>query len=200
MSSFPALTPVENIDLDSVYYLLGASDSYQREKRKFDLTEDPKLWKVIMVKDLPYVRLIPALYDRAGIDLSFDGLMPEFVFNFEKDQRNPNKVGYMVTFERYINAGQKNSFQSASRRKGQDFKDITLTEYLILDVSYFLRTGTHLGEEFWTLCSGSRTIHNKVPGVQYFPEDNKIIVDTFSPGDSRRKLCTREVVSVFLNA
>ncbi|MBI2049904.1 MAG: hypothetical protein HYT35_00390 [Candidatus Staskawiczbacteria bacterium] len=158
---------VPNINLEKVYDLLGMSREYEEATQKFDLTEDPTVWKLVMLKGVTCNKLVEA-YKEAGVKMYLyqDDLDKEV----QDNQRDPNRDGsYLVSFRRNAEADQDNQNQSANDRKEKNCQDITLAERLLLGLAYFLATKEHLDVKNWTLCAGSRDRYGDVPLVRWDP-------------------------------
>jgi len=82
-----------------------------------------------------------------------------------KNDRNPRKDSYVVSFRRSVEADEENRNLSTDDLKNRGDKGITLLERLLLELGYFAATGQHLDIESVTLCAGSLHKNGYTPRV-----------------------------------
>lgn len=186
-----------NIALGKAYALLGMKAEYEEAIAGFDFTEDPSLWKLLMVKGLTHGKLVHG-YQEAGITLETYGVdLGGEAIAKDREQRDPNRDGtYLVTFRRRVEADHENKNQKASDRQEQGCQDGTLMERLLLGLAYFLATGRHLDVKNLTQCQGSRDSYGSVPEVLFGSDYRGVYVRWRSPGCRYDFLRARSVVSM----
>ena len=190
----PAKANVPNINLAEAYKLLGMSQEYQEASQKFNLTEDPNLWKVLILKEVTCNKLVEA-YKKAGVKMYL--YTNDLDKEVQDNQRNPNRDGdYLVSFKRNVESDEENANQSAGDRKANNCQDNTLAERLLLGLAYFLATGGHLDAKNWTLCSGSRFQVGFVPSVFWNLDSAKVEVSWYRADSRYDLLRSRSVVSL----
>ncbi len=186
---------VANIDLAKAYELCGMKLEYEEVAKKFDLTEDPNLWKLLMVKGLTYAKLIAA-YQKAGVKLELFDVDLEKEIDKEKEQRDAERDGdYLAAFRRNVEADEGNANQSADQRCEAKCQDITIKERLLLGLAYFLATTEHLDVKNLTQCAGSRDRYGHVPHVDWYSDFHKVSVRWYCSGGSDGSLRARSEVS-----
>lgn len=100
------------------------------------------------------------------------------------NDRNPKNGPYAIWVRDRIEADQDLE---------QKHIPITLLEWLLLELKYFLETGQHLDIQNVTLCSGSRCADGFVPGVRW--DDDRLEVFWCNPVFALVGLRAREVVA-----
>ncbi|PIT88582.1 MAG: hypothetical protein COU29_02280 [Candidatus Magasanikbacteria bacterium CG10_big_fil_rev_8_21_14_0_10_36_32] len=83
--------------------------------------------------------------------------------------RNPRYKGsYAIRVRDGIEADEENKNLSADDIRSQSMITMTLLERIILELFYFWKTGQHLDNQHWTLCSGPRNKAGQIPCCYWY--------------------------------
>ncbi len=177
---------VANINLARAYDTMGMGATYREESKKFDLSEDPASWKVLVLE--PTFAQIATGYQASGLKLETYGVNLDDAIDPEKELR---KGVYLVAFPRSVESPAENGNQKASQRRDAKHRDITLKAHLLMVLAYFLETGEFLDIKRWTQCQGSRYRYGSVPSVHSNPADQTVYVYWHRSEDADPGLCAR---------
>ena len=185
------------------YKLLGLSKEHAEFANEFGVKEVPNQWVLPMVKGeergenesivykLTCNKVVAGLR-KAGSQVytRYEDLDKEVT----KNDRDPNRDGsYAIMVKSNVEADEENKDKSANMLAREDHLGMTLMERLFLELVYFLATGSHLDEDCWTLCSGSRDSDDGVPCVHWYRDDRDILVDWCYSSDHVRGTRSRSV-------
>ena len=101
---------------------------------------------------------------------------------------------YAVSFRDCVEADEELKSLSANQLAERRVKGITLLERMLLELWYHWKTGKHLDQNNWTLCSGSRSADGDVPNACWY--DSTFKVHWSCPDSRSGHLCSREAVSM----
>jgi hypothetical protein len=73
---------------------------------------------------------------------------------------------------------------------------ITFLERMILEIRYFLETGSNLDVRGITLCTGSRYSDGDVPNMYFNPHTDEVRLDAYDTNDAGSDLGLREAVAL----
>lgn len=183
---------VANLDWRKTYEALGMSDKYGTEVSKLEISEQPGLWTIPVIKGATCNWVVAAL-KKLGVKVW------QYADDLDKsvteNDRDPSRDGsYAVSFKATVEADEENADQSANQRRKKGCKDITLLERLLLELAHFLATKRHLDIDNVTLCSGSRYSDGGVPRVRFHSGTREVRVYWCNPGRSFGRLRARAAV------
>ncbi|HEY4524378.1 MAG TPA: hypothetical protein VJL36_01300 [Candidatus Paceibacterota bacterium] len=121
-----------------------------------------------------------------------------------RNDRDPATGAYRLHVCANIEADEEFKNLSANDLKARGFPSITLTERLLLGLTFFIATDRngqpdaderHLDRDNTTLCAGSRRSDGFVPRVSWDRDSRKACVDWCSPDYFRSGLRSCSVVS-----
>lgn len=171
------------LDWTKVYEKLGI-------KPDFPFGEaEPGHWDVYVARGVTLNSVVKVLRD-LGVEV---WLYYDLDKEVRKNDRDPAKGSYKVTFRQNIEADADFANKSANDLAKMDVQGTTLLERLLLELAYFIATGKHLDVENVTLCAGSRYSDGDVPGVLWDLDGREVCVDWFDPDDRRGYLRARAV-------
>jgi len=101
---------------------------------------------------------------------------------------------YAVSFRDCVEADEELKSLSANQLAERRVKGITLLERMLLELWYHWKTGKHLDQDNWTLCSGSRSADGDVPFA--FCDGSTFEVGWVGLDHRGGDLCSREAVSM----
>ena len=94
-----------------------------------------------------------------------------------KSDRNTKERSYAVWTPDDIEANAEHENISSEDIESGKVPSMTFEERLLLEMSYFLKTGNHLDTKMITLCSGSHfTKDSKIPCVTSFEGNHKVVI------------------------
>ncbi len=176
------------IDWVKVYEKLGMKVNFSNE----DLT-DQYYWTVPVEKSVTPNKVVKTL---RSLGVTVYLYIEDLDKSVTKNDRDPARDGdYIVKFLKTIEADPELKNKSTETLLMEDVKGITLLERLLLELGYFMTTGSHLDVENVTLCSGSRRSGGHVPGVSWRTDDRGVYVLWYYVSDSSPHLRTRAIVS-----
>ncbi|MCC6290560.1 hypothetical protein IT398_00585 [Candidatus Nomurabacteria bacterium] len=112
-----------------------------------------------------------------------------------RNDRHPQNGAYTVKVARRVEADEEFKNLSADQLKEQNHSGITLLEYLLLFLGYYVTTKECLDTKNWTLCSGSSYSDGGVPSASWDPDSREFYVGWTPRGHARDSLRSREAVS-----
>lgn len=110
-----------------------------------------------------------------------------------EDDRHPKDGAYTVRVRRRVEVDEENKNLSAEQLKTKGDAGITLLEYLLLFLGYYITTKKCLDEVNWTLCSGSRYSDGCVPHAYWLPGHREFYVRWAGSDYRDERLCSRSV-------
>ncbi|OHA23928.1 MAG: hypothetical protein A3B11_00320 [Candidatus Taylorbacteria bacterium RIFCSPLOWO2_01_FULL_44_26] len=178
------------IDWDKVYKLLGMSNEFERSN--ILVKPESGFWDVCVIHGVTMNKVVGVLRS-LGVAMSL--YAEDLDGNVPTNDRNPANGSYCVRFQKTVEADPELKGKSAKVLMEEGIKGTTLLERLLLELGYFLATGSHLDQNNITLCSNSRYSDGDVPGVFWYSDDREVYVYWFSPSSANPCLRARAVVS-----
>jgi hypothetical protein len=177
-----------NIHWEQVYAALGMDYAQVGE---LDTSAVDGLWTIPVLQGVTANTLVKTLRE---IGTKVYTYAEDLDANVPKNTRDPKHGSYVARFKKTIEADPEFANLSASDCERRKINGITLIERLLLEVGYFVATGSHLDIKNWTLCAGSRFSDGCVPFVLWRPDNRAVCVFWSHPDDRSDGMRVRAAV------
>lgn len=147
---------------------------------------------IFIPQGLTFAAVIKVIYEQ----LQFKG--EDYTNNLDNEVaenvRTPYE-SYAIRVRRRCNADEEWRNISANKLKQQNVNCVTLMERLVYELKFWSETNSHLDDNYWTLCAGSRDSYGYVPKVHWFLDGRGVDIGLQNPNEAYVYLCARQAVS-----
>lgn len=147
---------------------------------------------IIIAKDLTCNQTLEAMRKLFDAWTSYDN---DDLYKAISSNSRDSKSSYAIRVRNSVEPDEEFLGKSADEADPEGKIGVTLLERLILELKYFSETGEHLDTDGWTLCTGSRLVSGRVPGVCWLPDYRGLGVGSYSSGYSYARGGLRSAVS-----
>ncbi|MDP3999720.1 MAG: hypothetical protein Q8P76_04010 [bacterium] len=143
---------------------------------------------IVVLKGLTLGQIVQVLQKHMKIDIRAGHL------NSITSVRNTSQT-YAIWVRDYQEADKEFENMSAEYLIGKQIKGITLEEYFLFELKYYLELGLHLDIKNVTRCDGSRNSNGNVLIASWDPDDGEVIVYWYDPLDAGSGVRSRQVIA-----
>lgn len=117
--------------------------------------------------------------------------------NLVKNSRSNKECAYAIWVQDRVKVEKKakKTNINITKTSEEEVAGITLLEWFLYELMYFLETGRSLDIKSLTLCSGSLYSDGNIPSVYWSPSCNKVNVIWYNPNNINENIYTRAVIS-----